>query len=141
MVKESSLTWWSESSQIGFELDYPLIMCHAICSDNLSFMPTPCLFCQLDSEGTYEFFNSTFDDSENNTHELIIVPENKDSLQNIFEAISACQPLHPVKEENATLFSQEEHIINHINPFFQVPDTSQIELDALDEEGKYDDAD
>ncbi|KAL4066800.1 regulator of volume decrease after cellular swelling-domain-containing protein [Scleroderma yunnanense] len=83
-VIDSALFFMS-SIGCGFQIAYPTITLHAISRAEGS---DPSIYCQLD-EGENE------DTDTVEMRELIITPQNPNSLEPIFEALSLCASLHP----------------------------------------------
>lgn len=100
-VTEANLSWCDLASGKGFSLDYPTISLHAISKDTAHF-PHECLFCMV--EGAFEGEIETESDNENEEDgpppaELRFVPDDKQTLDNMYIAISDCQVLHPDEQE------------------------------------------
>lgn len=83
-VIDSALVFMSSTGR-GFQIAYPSITLHAISRTQGS---DPSIYCQLD-EGADEDADAV------DMRELIITPQNSNSLEPIFEALSLCASLHP----------------------------------------------
>ncbi|KAK0060937.1 methylosome subunit pICln [Biomphalaria pfeifferi] len=98
-----SFVLWLDSSDQGVQLDYRLICLHAISRD-LNAFPHEHLLCHYvgklpgindenndESDGS----NEADEESEGELIEIRFIPENKDSLQVLFDSLANCQTLHP----------------------------------------------
>ncbi|KAL0088290.1 regulator of volume decrease after cellular swelling-domain-containing protein [Phycomyces blakesleeanus] len=95
-VCESQLYFYSEEQHSGISVEYPDIIIHAISRrDGL-----PSIYCQLDS-GLF-FPNQDLPEDEQELEETVtelkFIPEDSESLESIYEAMSYCAGLHPDKE-------------------------------------------
>ena len=111
------LAWLAADGSHGFQLRYPAITLHATCRD-LEAFPAPCIFAQLDvpvqdgeEEGAGEEHGGTGQPDLSRVDELRLQPPPpppaagaaaaaagsaaRDALDDLFDAISACQALHP----------------------------------------------
>ncbi|KIK10240.1 hypothetical protein K443DRAFT_670864 [Laccaria amethystina LaAM-08-1] len=89
-VLTSVLVFMSFAGQ-GFQIEYPAITLHAVSRSD----SRPSIYCQLDEAYGQDVTASNED--EDDMRELNIVPQNADSLDPIFEALSQCAALHPDK--------------------------------------------
>lgn len=115
-ITESVLSWMDNDTQQGFSLEYPNISLHAIAREPVP--PRPCLYIMVDgkvdlpdaimplalppSEDAPEI-ESDFGDPE--ITEMQFAPDNKNNLDLMFQAMNACQALHPHPEDS---FSDED---------------------------------
>ncbi|XP_046428833.1 methylosome subunit pICln isoform X1 [Neodiprion pinetum] len=123
-VTESLLSWVSGTTGQGFSLEYPNISLHAISRDQ-QLHPHQYLYVMVDakldpadmqellpidarSEGNDE--EDDDDESETPMTEMRFVPENSNSLDAMFQAMSQCQALHPDPQEMNKNFTAEEDI-------------------------------
>lgn len=103
-IAESHVTWLSGAGA-GFCLEYPKICLHAISRDTSSF-PQECLYLQVEGKLIEEDQQSNSSsegeqqDDETPMTEVRFVPEDKNSLDPMFAALSHCQTLHPDPEED-----------------------------------------
>ncbi|EIN04995.1 hypothetical protein PUNSTDRAFT_47229 [Punctularia strigosozonata HHB-11173 SS5] len=88
-VIESALTFMSSTGK-GFQVLYPSITLHAVSRAEAG----PSIYCQLD-ESVDQPNGSGEDDDDFAMRELSIIPQNANSLEPIFEALSLCASLHP----------------------------------------------
>ncbi|KAI9570650.1 regulator of volume decrease after cellular swelling-domain-containing protein [Boletus coccyginus] len=89
-IIESVLVFMSSTGR-GFQVKYPAITLHAI---SRAEGTRPSIYCQLDETDS----NSPPDDTSEDVtdmRELMIVPQDPESLESIFEAMSLCASLHP----------------------------------------------
>lgn len=101
-IAESKVSWICSSGN-GFSLEYPQISLHAISRD-LTNYPHECLFLMLDiPENEYDQDNDNSEEQKIN--ELRFIPEDKGMLDAMFQAMSACQTLHPDPNDS---FSEED---------------------------------
>ncbi|KAG8213160.1 regulator of volume decrease after cellular swelling-domain-containing protein [Butyriboletus roseoflavus] len=87
-VIESALVFMSSTGR-GFQVKYPAITLHAISRGG-----SPSIYCQLDETDSSSPSDEAYEDLTE-MRELMIVPQNPDSLEPIFEAMSLCASLHP----------------------------------------------
>lgn len=123
--------WISLDGLIGYRLEYPQILLHAVCRDTTSF-PLPCLYAQLDDEGEeeeayagamrqqeYEEENDANNEDDDNEDadssiisELRFVPAQPEILDALWSAMSACAALNPDEDlsdgEGDFLFNEGE---------------------------------
>ncbi|XP_059163054.1 methylosome subunit pICln-like [Physella acuta] len=100
-ITESSVLWLNDNDQ-GIQLEYKLICLHAISRDLTNF-PHEHLLCHYegkvpglkDENESDEDENERDNDSVNELTEIRFIPQNKESLQAMFEALANCQTLHP----------------------------------------------
>lgn len=115
-VAENAVYWIDDNGQ-GFTLDYPSISLHAISRD-LTCFPCECVYLMLDAEFQGNQFSGNgvaahvaetdeeeADEDEQIITELRFVPQDKSTLDSIFQALSECQALHPDEED---YFSDED---------------------------------
>ncbi|PVD19064.1 hypothetical protein C0Q70_21623 [Pomacea canaliculata] len=108
-IAESCVSWQKDSTCTGFSLQYPGISLHAISRDLTSF-PSECLYLMIDgklpgAEEEKEASSSEDEDSESKITEMRFIPADKDALESMYKAMSACQALHPDPED---IDSEEE---------------------------------
>ncbi|XP_060765507.1 methylosome subunit pICln-like isoform X3 [Neoarius graeffei] len=122
-VAESRVSW-IDGSGLGFSLDYPSISLHAISRD-LSAYPAEHLYVQVNSrhqedskdddvkdeaDGSSE--DDVDDDDDVSTGaftEIRFVPNDKESLEKMFVAMSECQALHPDPDGSDSDFDGDEY--------------------------------
>jgi len=115
-VTTKHLIWQSLDHRVGYRMDYPYVLLHAVSRDTSSF-PHPCLYAQLDDEVEEEAFRSASmrqpavqaaaaaangeDDEDEEADEpqpisdLRFVPENAGILDALYRAVSECAALNP----------------------------------------------
>jgi nucleotide-sensitive chloride channel 1A len=118
-VTTKHLIWQSLDGSVGYRMDYPYVLLHAVSRDTSSF-PHPCLYAQLDDEVEEEAFQSArmrqpaadsasaaaaagdaAEDEEDEAEEpnpisdLRFVPENSGVLDALYRAVSECAALNP----------------------------------------------
>ncbi|KAF9048550.1 regulator of volume decrease after cellular swelling-domain-containing protein [Panaeolus papilionaceus] len=95
-VLTSALTFMS-STGTGFEITYPTITLHALSRAATGpSQGSPSIYCQLDEGNTLNNNGGENNDEDiTEMRELIIIPQNADALEPIFEAMSHCAALHP----------------------------------------------
>lgn len=127
-VTTKHLIWLSADRSVGYRMDYPYLLLHAVCRDTSSF-PHPCLYAQLDDEVAEDAFQSASmrqvmptaaaasaasagaasidedgdDDDEDAAEDspisdLRFVPANPDILDALYKAVSECAALNPDSE-------------------------------------------
>lgn len=104
-ITENILLWKNETEVLKFY--YPSISLHAICRDTAKF-PHECIYCLVEpSESTIECDENNADDefAESPISEIRLVPQNKDNLKGMYDAITKCQELNPDLDEE---FSEED---------------------------------
>merc|ERR1712176_1216609 len=80
--------------------NYKQLIAHAISKD-LRAYPRPCVYMLYESGGGSDSPNSSGDDEEEEGNiEIRIAPQNDNTVQRIYEAISDGQLLHPDQEES-----------------------------------------
>jgi len=99
-VADSILSWLNPLGQ-GFKLEYPSIQLHAISRDTTTF-PEHCLYLMVEGSIIGEELSSS--DSEDRDpvapiSELRFVPDDKNALQDMYEAMCNAQALHPDAED------------------------------------------
>lgn len=92
-VIESALYFMSFTSGRGLQIDYPAITLHAISRAESG----PCVYCQIDDTAGQAAANGVAEETQEYTdmRELTIIPQQAESLEPIFEALSLCASLHP----------------------------------------------
>ena len=93
-ITESVLLWKCDSSDEHFRLQYPSISLHAISRDTNSFSHQ-CLYCLLESP---EVIETEERDPYPDVTEVRFVPLDSDNLKSMYDALTACQELHPDDE-------------------------------------------
>lgn len=93
-ICEDYLLWRGDIESQSFRLSYPSISLHAICRDTSSF-PYQCLYCLLDSEDVLE---TDEENSEPSVTEVRFVPLDSNKIQQMYDAVTQCQELHPDPE-------------------------------------------
>ncbi|KAH9520092.1 Methylosome subunit pICln [Bulinus truncatus] len=98
-----SCVMWLNSDGLGIQLDYRLICLHAISRDLNAFPhehllchyvgKLPGIHCEEDNEINDD--DNKDDDSIESELTIRFIPEDKDSLQLMFDALANCQTLHP----------------------------------------------
>lgn len=101
-INENVLIWKNESKSLKFY--YPSISLHAISRETSKF-PHECIYCLVDSEPDSSEMETEERDPETPVSEVRFVPDNKDSIQVMYNAITTCQELHPDPDEE---LSEEE---------------------------------
>lgn len=117
-ISEARVSWVGGGSPAGdghkFSLEYPHVALHAVSRDVASFPHVENLYLMIDAKlidsdgsgGSVTPISTDHDDessgsSENDggeadtMTEIRFAPRNKDRLQDMFKAMSACQALHP----------------------------------------------
>ncbi|CAA7266889.1 unnamed protein product [Cyclocybe aegerita] len=88
----TSVLAFMPASGPGFQIEYPTITLHAVSRGETG----PSLYCQLDESIGAPNGGAPVDENEDTEmRELTIVPQNPESLDAIFEALSQCAALHP----------------------------------------------
>ncbi|CAG8636852.1 23689_t:CDS:2 [Cetraspora pellucida] len=101
-VTESKLYFFSRDTNNGLAIDYPSIIMHAISRQALDDTG-PCIYTQLDIEpnsltsANQSTENPTEDGDRDEMTEMKFIPDDTNSLDAIFEALSECAALHPDK--------------------------------------------
>ncbi|XP_018395138.1 PREDICTED: methylosome subunit pICln isoform X1 [Cyphomyrmex costatus] len=107
-VTESVLSWVDNDTQQGFSLEYPHISLHAVSRDE-QVHPRQCLYIMIDakvdlpdmplplSENGSENDNDSVDPP---ITEMQFAPDNTNNLDLMFQAMSACQALHPDPQDS-----------------------------------------
>ncbi|KXJ25172.1 methylosome subunit pICln [Exaiptasia diaphana] len=114
-VTEERLSWSNDEGR-GFSLEYPSISVHAVCKDTSKF-PHECIYCMLDAP----LEDCSEDDEDAKVGEVRFVPEDKESLQQIFNVLSDCQALHPDPQEEA-----EEEMAGFGGEYFTNEDEAEL---------------
>jgi len=96
-ILTSVLVFMPDSGAPGFQIEYRAITLHAISRGESG----PSIYCQLDETACDAGASARDEGDEDDAQmrELIIVPEQPESLEMIFEALSQCASLHPDPEE------------------------------------------
>lgn len=104
-IAESCLSWLStEHDGQGFSLQYPGISIHAISRD-LNAFPQECLYLMVngdltdDADKVQDESDDDDEDIEPST-EMRFVPEDKTVLDQLYQAMSDCQMLHPDQDDS-----------------------------------------
>ncbi|KAF8968030.1 regulator of volume decrease after cellular swelling-domain-containing protein [Flammula alnicola] len=87
----TSVLAFMSTTGAGFQIEYPAITLHAVSRGESG----PSIYCQLDESIGTENGVAADDDAVTDMRELTIVPQNPESLEAIFEALSQCASLHP----------------------------------------------
>merc|ERR1712223_742169 len=137
-ISEARVSWVGDAGHT-FSLEYNHIALHAVSRDVTVFPNAECLYLMIDVKlvesapptprSTPEASDSSEDeinDGEGMT-EVRFVPDDKSKLQEMFQAMSTCQALHP-DPEDAENVEEEQN------------EEQEDEFDD-DEEGMYEDAD
>jgi len=109
-ISEARVSWVAATGQ-GFSLEYPHIAMHAVQRDQ-SVFPRPNLYLILDvrlvdSDETPTSSTTGSDEEEEageqdqGMTEIRFAPEDAARLQSMFDAMSACQALHPDPADNS----------------------------------------
>jgi len=101
-VAEADIVWIRDGDEVGFKLNYKQLIAHAVSKD-MSTYPRPCVYMLYESGGEAPSPNSSDDDEEEEEGniEIRIAPQNENTVQRIYEAISDGQLLHPDQEEES----------------------------------------
>lgn len=110
-IAESRVVWVGEGGR-GLSLEYPNISVHAVSRD-LSRFPQECLFlmiCKPEDEENVRGNSSSSEEDEDDdaTTEIRFIPDNVSTLDTMFKALSECQALHSVEEDDASSYNGEE---------------------------------
>nr|CAB3231677.1 methylosome subunit pICln-like [Phallusia mammillata] len=109
-VAESELIWRNESGN-GIRLQYPDIAVHAISKDTQAF-PEECLYVMYNrsilSTSTESADTDSNSESDTNISEIRFIPQDKNHLGKMFDAMSDCQCLHP-DDEDSDYCGEEEN--------------------------------
>ncbi|XP_056638186.1 methylosome subunit pICln-like [Diorhabda carinulata] len=93
---------WHQREDIGFSISYSSISLHAISKD-ANVHPNACVYVMIDGHFTMpgdvppepETNDDSDVESEPDISEIIVVPENEELIQEIYNAITLCQELNP----------------------------------------------
>lgn len=120
-ISEARVSWVGDAGHNTFSLEYNHIALHAVSRDLSAFPRAECLYLMIDVKlvdsepGTPTSTPETSDDEDEANDgegmtEVRFVPEDKSKLQDMFQAMSACQALHPDPEdaENVAEAAEEE---------------------------------
>ncbi|KAL1916551.1 uncharacterized protein VTP21DRAFT_5742 [Calcarisporiella thermophila] len=125
VVREDKLYFFSSQTSVGFSIDYPSIIIHAV---SRTFEGGQCIYCQLDvNEG---------EEGEEQPVELRFVPDDLGSLDAIYMALCDCAALHPSKESehtNGGFYDDDdyENYDDEDNEFFTVAPSDEAELSEV----------
>lgn len=89
-ITESLITWKNVESGDGFEVNYSDLSMHAISRDISSF-PHECIFCVVEPSSQSAMNRNDNEYDEVDSTELRFVPDDKDKLEVMYEAIADCQ--------------------------------------------------
>ncbi|KYM83353.1 Methylosome subunit pICln [Atta colombica] len=113
-VTESVLSWVDNDTQQGFSLEYPHISLHAISRDE-QVHPRQCLYIMVDAKvdlpdmplplASENGSENEDDNADPPITEMQFAPDNTNNLDLMFQAMSACQALHPDPQDS---FSDED---------------------------------
>lgn len=105
-IAESCLSWQSsEHEGQGFSLQYPSISIHAISRD-LSAFPHECLYLMVEGDLRDDADKDQNESDEDETEdidpstEMRFVPTDKTVLDQLYQAMSDCQILHPDEDDS-----------------------------------------
>jgi nucleotide-sensitive chloride channel 1A len=130
-VTEARLIFFSEADQRGFMLEYPDIGMHAISRQETNDLP--CIYCQVDGRLEEPHANTEAQDEGNESDEeealteIRFIPDNYQTLDAVFEAISTCAALHPDRD----LMSQDGDDDAVIDGQYNDAELDPEELDEL----------
>lgn len=111
-IAESRVVWVGEGGE-GLSLEYSNISVHAVSRD-LSRFPRECLFlmtCRGENEenaADNSSSSSSDEDEDDLSTEIRFIPENNSTLDTMFKALSECQVLHSVEDDDASSYNGEE---------------------------------
>ncbi|XP_012216924.1 methylosome subunit pICln [Linepithema humile] len=113
-ITESVLSWVNNDTQQGFSLEYPHISLHAISRDE-QVHPRQCLYVMVDAKvdlpdmplslSSENASENEDDDTDTPITEMQFAPDNTNNLESMFQAMNACQALHPDPQDS---FSDED---------------------------------
>jgi len=103
-VAQNRLSWMTDNGQ-GFSLEYPNISLHAVSKD-LNNFPAECLYLMVDDPNASESESDDDDNGSSKLNEIRFVPDDKNSLEMLFKAMSECQLLHP--DPNDSISEEED---------------------------------
>ncbi|EFN80649.1 methylosome subunit pICln [Harpegnathos saltator] len=113
-ITESVLSWVNSDTQQGFSLEYPHISLHAISRDE-QVHPRQCLYVMVDGKvdlpdmplllSPDNSSENEDDDEDTPITEMRFAPDNTNNLELMFQAMNACQALHPDPQDS---FSDED---------------------------------
>ena len=123
-INENVLVWKNESKSLKFY--YPSISLHAISRETSKF-PHECIYCLVDAEPDTDSSGMETEerDPETPVSEVRFVPENKDSIQSMYNAITKCQELHPDPDEEFSEGEEEEAY------YEEIAENDQVNLDGF----------
>ncbi|KDR78948.1 hypothetical protein GALMADRAFT_244609 [Galerina marginata CBS 339.88] len=99
----TSVLVFMSTTGTGFQIEYPAITLHAVSRGESG----PSIYCQLDeSIGTENAASAADENAVTDMRELSIVPQNPESLEAIFEALSQCASLHPDPQDDEDDFDE-----------------------------------
>ncbi|KAI1797484.1 regulator of volume decrease after cellular swelling-domain-containing protein [Ganoderma leucocontextum] len=105
-VIESVLVFLSATRR-GFQVDYPSITLHAISRAAAG----PSIYCQLDDPSTADAPDDE-EEGASKMRELIIIPKDPSSLEQIFESLSLCASLHPDPNEEDEMDDDDDAFVD-----------------------------
>ena len=94
-ITENEVVWANNNEQ-GFRLQYRDIAVHAVSTDRQAFAEE-CLYVMYNGD-LFETDDSSDDDSP--VTEIRFVPNDSDTIKQMFNAMSDCQCLHPDEEDS-----------------------------------------
>eukprot|EP00088_Acartia_fossae_P064277 TRINITY_DN7905_c0_g1_i2.p1 TRINITY_DN7905_c0_g1~~TRINITY_DN7905_c0_g1_i2.p1 ORF type:complete len:188 (+),score=50.85 TRINITY_DN7905_c0_g1_i2:58-621(+) len=108
-VSEARVSWVGVQSK-GFSLEYPHIAVHAVCRDLTQFHQE-CLYLMIDvrlmdqeatptSSSAGSDMEDNEDESEGGMTEIRFVPDDKNCLDRLFQAMNECAALHPDTDDS-----------------------------------------
>lgn len=111
-ISETFLSWNKNDTRQGFSLEYPHISLHAISRDD-TVHPRHCLYVMVDAkvylpdeaqtpESNSDDDDDDDDDSDGPMTEMRFAPDDTDSLDAMFQAMSQCQSLHRVPQDSCS---------------------------------------
>uniref|UniRef100_A0A1B6CHU2 Methylosome subunit pICln n=2 Tax=Clastoptera arizonana TaxID=38151 RepID=A0A1B6CHU2_9HEMI len=106
-VAESRLSWVQDTTEQGFSLEYPSMTMYAISRD-IEAHGHECILVVVDTGPGTEGEDSEVDnedeeedvDSNSQTVSVRLVPDDKNSLYSIYNAMKECSALHPDPDES-----------------------------------------
>jgi nucleotide-sensitive chloride channel 1A len=110
-ITESQFSWRNQATGEGFSLLYPHIAVHAISRDIQRF-GSECLIIMVDTNlDDMQGKNEEEEDSEDEggMTEMRFVPDDKNQLETMYQAMTHCQSLHPDPNDS---FSEDDEFID-----------------------------
>lgn len=105
-INENILEWKNNNKHLKFQ--YTSISLHAISRETSKF-PHECIYCLIETESE-EAIISEEDNDQVDVSEVRFVPDKKESIQAMYDAITTCQELHP--DPNEEFSDDEEQLAN-----------------------------